>query len=169
MSLYTPASDGDQMEGKPQTSMTERLPRTVRYARILIGIQIFRLIGLAFVIGLRNGTLPATFVIPASTGDALTAVTAPIVAFAMGRGGMRTWALALVWNALGLADLLNAVSRFPYGVDSQHSCKLLIRLHRRNRRRSLPHRRNRASRAQDDDGLLLGAVAVKLPRDFFGR
>ena len=65
---------------------------------------------LAFVIGLRNGTLPATFVIPASTGDALTAVTAPIVAFAMGRGGMRTWALALVWNALGLADLLNAVS-----------------------------------------------------------
>ena len=110
MSLYTPASDGDQMEGKPQTPMTERLPRTVRYARILIGIQIFRLIGLAFVIGLRNGTLPATFVIPASTGDALTAVTAPIVAFAMGRGGMRTWALALVWNALGLADLLNAVS-----------------------------------------------------------
>ncbi len=90
--------------------MTGRLPRTVRYARILIGIQIFRLIGLAFVLGLRNGTLPATFVIPASTGDALTAVTAPIVAFAMGRGGMRTWAVALVWNALGLADLLNAVS-----------------------------------------------------------
>jgi len=98
------------MEGKPERSMTGTLPRTVRYARILIGIQIFRLIGLVFVFGLRNGTLPATFVIPASTGDALTAVTALIVAFAMGRGGMRTWALALVWNALGLADLLNAVS-----------------------------------------------------------
>src|SRR3989442_14826201 len=88
--LYTPASDGDQMEGKPQTSMTERLPRTVRYARILIGIQIFRLIGLAFVIGLRNGTLPATVVIPASAGDALTAVTAPIRGFAVGGGGVQT-------------------------------------------------------------------------------
>ncbi len=82
----------------------------VRFARILIGIQIFRFVGLAFVTGLQNGTLPATFVIPASTGDTLTAITAPIVAFAMGRGGMRTWGLALVWNALGLADLLNAVS-----------------------------------------------------------
>ena len=110
LSLYRPAIDGDQMEGKPQTPMTGRLPRTVRYVRILIGIQIFRLIGLAFVSGLQNGTLPAAFVIPASTGDALTAVTAPIVAFALGRGGMKTWAGALVWNALGLADLLNAVS-----------------------------------------------------------
>src|SRR3989449_3860036 len=108
--LYTLARDGNQMEGKPQTSMTERLPRTVRYARILSGIQIFRLIGLVFVIGLRNGTFPAPFVTPASTGDALTAVTAPIVAFAMGRGGMRTWALALVWDALGLADPLDSVS-----------------------------------------------------------
>jgi hypothetical protein len=98
------------MEGKPQAPMTGRLPRTVRIVRILIGIQLFRLIGLAFITGLQNGTLPATFVIPASTGDALTAVTAPIVAFAMGRGGIRTWAVALVWNALGLADLLNAVS-----------------------------------------------------------
>src|SRR2546427_11594960 len=88
------------MEGKPQTSMTERLPRTVRYARILIGIQIFRLIGLAFVIGLRNGTLPATFVIPASAGDALTAVNAPIGGFAMGGGGGGGWARGLGWGAV---------------------------------------------------------------------
>src|SRR5438876_9882553 len=110
LSLYRPAIDCDQMEGKPQTPMTRRLPRTVRYVRILIGIQIFRLIGLAFVSGLQNGTLPATFVIPASTGDALTAVTAPIVAFALGRGGMKTWAVLFVWDVLGLAEMLNAVS-----------------------------------------------------------
>ena len=30
LSLYRPAIDGDQMEGKPQTPMTGRLPRTVR-------------------------------------------------------------------------------------------------------------------------------------------
>src|SRR2546425_10176213 len=110
LSLYRPAIDGDHMEGKPQTPMTGRLPRAVRYARILIGIQIFRLIGLAFVSGLQNGTLAATFVIPASTGDTLTAVTAPMVAFALGRGGMRTWPAALVWDARGLSDLGKAVS-----------------------------------------------------------
>ena len=139
LSLYRPAIDGDQMEEKPQTPMTGRLPRTVRYVRILIGIQIFRLIGLAFVSGLQNGTLPATFVIPAST-----------------------WAVALVWSAWTRGPVECGLSRFPYGVDSQHSRKLLIRLRRRNCRSSLPHRRNRASRAQDYDGLLLGAVASQV-------
>src|SRR5205809_6325613 len=90
LSVYRPAIDGDQMEGKPQTPMTGRLPRTVRYVRILIGIQIFRFIGLAFVSVLQNGMLPATFVIPASTGDALTAAAATIVASALGRVGMKT-------------------------------------------------------------------------------
>ncbi len=108
--LYSLAINSNGMERSPQTPMMGTLPRTVRYVRILIGIQIFRLIGLAFISGLQNGTLPATFVIPVSTGDALTAITAPIVAFALGRGGVRTWAAAIVWNALGLADLLNAFS-----------------------------------------------------------
>lgn len=93
----------------PQTLMMGR-PKVVTFVRILIGIQTFRLIGLVFVTGLQKGTLPATFVIPASTGDTLTALTAPILAYAVGRGAMRTWGVALVWNALGLADLLNAVS-----------------------------------------------------------
>src|SRR5437867_11382389 len=90
LSLYRPAIDGDQMEEKPQTPMTGRRPRTVSYVRSLIGIQIFRVIGLAFVSGLQNGTLPATFVLPASTGDALTPVPAPIVAVPLRRGGMQT-------------------------------------------------------------------------------
>lgn len=84
------------------------LPRTVRYVRILIAVQILRLIGLTFVPLLQNNTLPATFVIPTVTGDTLTAITAPIVAYTLGQGGPKTWAAALVWNALGLADLINA-------------------------------------------------------------
>ena len=90
--------------------ITWTLLRSVIYARILIGIQVFRLVGVVFVFGLHNGTLPATFVIPASSGDALVAVSAPIVAWELGGGGVRMWALALIWNALGLADLLNAVT-----------------------------------------------------------
>ncbi len=86
------------------------LPATIKYARILIAIQIVRFIGLALIPGLQSGALPATFVIPATVGDSLTAITAPLVAFALGRGGVKTWGVAIVWNALGLADLLNAVS-----------------------------------------------------------
>ena len=86
------------------------LPNTIKYARIIIAIQLYRLVGLVFIIPLQNGNLPASFVIPAATGDTLTAITAPIIAYALGRGGPKTWAAALVWNALGLADLFNAVS-----------------------------------------------------------
>ena len=89
---------------------TTGLPSTIRYARILIAIQIYRLIGLIFIVPLQNGNLPASFVIPAATGDALTGITAPIIAYALRKGGPKTWAAALVWNALGLADLFNAVS-----------------------------------------------------------
>ena len=83
---------------------------SVKFARTLIGVQLFRVVGLLFVYGLQNGTLPAAFVLPASTGDTLIAITGPILAYWLGRGGIRTWAVALVWNGLGLADLANAVA-----------------------------------------------------------
>ncbi len=96
------------MKGSDQ-AQPAKLPRTLQYARIVIGIQIFRLIALSFIPLLQNGSIPATFAIPATTGDVLTAITAPIVAYGLGRGGVKTWAAALVWNALGLADLINAI------------------------------------------------------------
>jgi len=83
-------------------------PSDLRYARFLIAVQVLRLIGLSLIPLLQNNTLPASFVIPTVIGDASTAVTAPIVAYSLGRGGPKTWAASLVWNGLGLADLFYA-------------------------------------------------------------
>jgi hypothetical protein len=51
------------------------------------------------------------FVIPVVTGDVLTAVFAPVIGVALStKRGPRTWAAALVWNALGMVDLFYALS-----------------------------------------------------------
>ncbi len=84
------------------------LPRIVRVLRVLIGVQIYRLYGLSL---LQAPALPSVFTIPAVTGDVLTAVFAPVIAYAIGRKrGPRTWAAAIVWNVLGLVDLFYALT-----------------------------------------------------------
>jgi hypothetical protein len=84
------------------------LPSQIRVLRVLIGIQLYRLIGLSLL--QFTGTLPSVFVIPVVTGDALTAVFAPVIAIAISkRRGPRTWAAALLWNALGMVDLFYAL------------------------------------------------------------
>src|SRR5712664_4813685 len=83
-------------------------PSVLKYARILIAVQVLRLIGLSLIPLLQNGTLPAGFVIPTVFGDGSTAIFAPVIAYALGRGGPKTWAASLVWNSLGLADLFYA-------------------------------------------------------------
>jgi hypothetical protein len=95
------------------------LPSILKYARILIGVQFLRLIGLPLIPLYQNGTLPAGFVIPTVIGDCSTAVFAPIIAYALGHGGPRTWAASLVWNSLGLADLFYAQTlAYVTGVDT---------------------------------------------------
>jgi len=83
-------------------------PSFLKYARVLIAVQVLRLIGLSLIPLLQNDTLPASFVIPTVIGDASTAVTAPVIAYALGRGGPKTWAASLVWNGVGLVDLFYA-------------------------------------------------------------
>ncbi|TMI20951.1 hypothetical protein E6H31_07795 [Candidatus Bathyarchaeota archaeon] len=83
-------------------------PSVLRYARFLIAVQVLRLIGLSLIPLLQNNTLPASFVIPTVIGDTSTAVTAPIIAYALGHAGPKTWAASLVWNGIGLADLFYA-------------------------------------------------------------
>ncbi len=83
-------------------------PAILKYARVLIAVQVLRLIGLSLIPLLQNNTLPDSFIIPTVIGDISTAVTAPVIAYALGRGGPKTWAASLVWNSLGLADLFYA-------------------------------------------------------------
>ena len=94
-----------QSSGSPRSSGA---PSILKYARVLIAVQVLRLIGLSLIPLLQNNALPASFVIPTVIGDTSTAVTAPVIAYSLGRGGRRTWAASLVWNGLGLIDLFYA-------------------------------------------------------------
>jgi len=94
-------------------------PAILKYARVLTAVQVLRLIGLSLIPLLQNNTLPASFIIPTVIGDISTAVTAPVIAYALGRGGPKTWAASLVWNSLGLADLFYAQTlAYVTGVDT---------------------------------------------------
>ena len=72
----------------------------------VIGLQAFRLIGALFLVLLAQGQLPEHFARPAGYGDIVVGLSAPLVALAYERGVR--WP-ALLWNVLGVADLLVAV------------------------------------------------------------
>jgi hypothetical protein len=68
----------------------------------------FRVVGVAFLIVMALGGLPAVFALPAGLGDIAVGVAAPFAAARFLRGDGRS---AMVWfNILGLADLVIAVS-----------------------------------------------------------
>ena len=91
--------------------------RTVAAIRIesLVATQVFRIVGLLFVVLWATGsppapfTLPAHFALPAGWGDVAVGLAAPLVALALTRRAPGARALALGWNILGLLDLLAAV------------------------------------------------------------
>jgi hypothetical protein len=67
----------------------------------------FRIEGVVFLITMALGHLPALFALPAGLGDITVGITAPLVARRLAQGkGRRS---ALWFNALGLADLVNAL------------------------------------------------------------
>ena len=85
------------------------LPSQIRVLQLIIGIQIYRLAGLSLLP--FSSSLPSAFLIPTVVGDTLTAIFAPVIAFTIGRKkGPRTWAVALVWNTLGMVDLFYALT-----------------------------------------------------------
>ena len=75
----------------------------------MIGVQLYRTIGLLFVILLGLGQLPAHFAQPAGWGDIAVGLTAPLVALALARRLPGSVPLAVAWNLLGLTDLVLAV------------------------------------------------------------
>lgn len=75
----------------------------------LAALQTFRIGGVFFIVAWMAGTLPPAFALAAGIGDIAVAVAAPFVAAAVAarRPGHR--ALAIGWNVLGVADLVNAL------------------------------------------------------------
>ena len=75
----------------------------------LVGVQVYRVLGVLFLILLSLGQLPGYFAQPAGWGDILVGVTAPLVAFALARRASGARTLAIAWNTVGILDLVVAV------------------------------------------------------------
>lgn len=76
--------------------------------RDIVALQFLRCIGAVFLVLWARGRLPAEFGIAAGSGDVLVGVTAPLAALTL-RGGRRSVA-AVLWNVVGIADLVMAVT-----------------------------------------------------------
>jgi hypothetical protein len=87
----------------PQTQYNKR-------TSVLIAVHTWRILGVAFLWGVSQGILHPAFGIPAGVGDILVGVSAMPFAYFLRRGfGWSKYAL-VVWNTLGIADLVMAVS-----------------------------------------------------------
>jgi hypothetical protein len=75
----------------------------------LIGIQVFRVMGVIFLILYATGKLPGIFAWPAGLGDVLVGIAAPIVASRFASNPLQSRKLAILWNWLGISDLIVAV------------------------------------------------------------
>jgi hypothetical protein len=77
---------------------------------LLIGISAVRVMGVSFVLLHAQGRLPAPFAPAAGWGDIFVGLTAiPVAWFAYHRP-TDSRLLVLVWNTIGLADLIDAVA-----------------------------------------------------------
>jgi hypothetical protein len=76
----------------------------------LVGLQVYRVFGGAFLVQLALGNLSAAFALPAGTGDVLVGVLALPVAFYLARYQGSGRAIAVGWNVLGILDLAVAIT-----------------------------------------------------------
>ena len=76
----------------------------------LVGIQVYRVLGLVFLLAWSRGFQPGYFALPAGIGDALVGVLAIPLALGLRSDTPFVRRLALGWNILGIVDLVNAVS-----------------------------------------------------------
>lgn len=76
----------------------------------LIGLQVYRVFGSAFLVGWAQGTVPGTFALPAGIGDVVVGLLALPVAVYLQSGASGGGTAAIAWNLLGLLDFASAVS-----------------------------------------------------------
>jgi hypothetical protein len=76
----------------------------------LIAIQVFRIVGGTFLIRYGQNSLPGAFAIPAGTGDLVTGILAPFVAYGLASGKSWGRGAAIAWNIFGIADLVDALA-----------------------------------------------------------
>jgi hypothetical protein len=75
----------------------------------LVGVQLYRALGVIFLILYAGGHLPGLFALPAGLGDIAIGLSAPLVALAYARAPRTRAGLVAGWNLLGILDLTIAV------------------------------------------------------------
>lgn len=76
----------------------------------LVGFQAYRVIGGVFLINWWVGNTPGAFAVPAGTGDVITGLLALPTAGLLAGGRHGSGRAALVWNFIGISDLVLAVT-----------------------------------------------------------
>jgi len=75
----------------------------------LIGVQLYRVLGVMFLASWVRGAIPALFALPAGIGDVIVGVLALPAASLASAATPRGYAAARTWNLLGLTDLALAI------------------------------------------------------------
>ncbi len=93
-----------------ETTLDSKQIQYNKTTSFLIAVQTWRVIGVAFIWGVFAGILNPAFGIPAGVGDILVGVTAIPFAYFLRKGFSWSKYGLVVWNVLGIADLVMAVS-----------------------------------------------------------
>jgi hypothetical protein len=75
-----------------------------------IMVQVYRIVGVFFLVDGMQGRLPLGFAVPAGSGDILVGLLAPWVAWRLGENKPYATTIAVAWNLLGVLDLVCAIS-----------------------------------------------------------
>ena len=75
----------------------------------LVGVQVYRVLGGAFLVGWAQGAIPGLFALPAGIGDVTTGLIALPVAYSLAAGRADARRAAIAWNLFGLTDFAIAV------------------------------------------------------------
>lgn len=75
----------------------------------LVGVQVTRVMGVAFLILYARGLMPAEFAIPSGIGDVVVGTVAPIVALILFFSPIFGRKLAIIWNIIGFLELTVAI------------------------------------------------------------
>jgi hypothetical protein len=76
----------------------------------LVGVQFYRVLGVIFVVLYAGRHLPGIFALPAGVGDTLVGILAPFVAASFARSPEASANRVRLWNLLGIADLVIALT-----------------------------------------------------------
>jgi ammonia channel protein AmtB len=76
----------------------------------IVSVQLYRALGVIFLILYATGKLPGLFAWPAGVGDILIGVLAPVVGLAYARDPQKNGDLVAAWNVFGIGDLVIAVA-----------------------------------------------------------